>query len=107
MNKQQTCGFLGWTSGELDRNVSRGFPARKVSRSRGADWQVDSREAVDWVGAEEGAKLRPRHSGKIAFSDAPPGWEPFKAVELVENPVERVAMMSVMTLLYSLPRLTA
>src|SRR5689334_10852543 len=49
MNKAQTCSFLGWSSADFDRNQSSGFPARKASRSRGVDWQVDSVQAVAWV----------------------------------------------------------
>jgi hypothetical protein len=49
MNKQQTCGFFGWRAKEFDEAVAKGFPARKRSSSRGQDWQVDSREAVEWV----------------------------------------------------------
>src|SRR4051794_36283425 len=106
MNKQQTCGFLGWTSGEFDRNVSRGFPAKKLNRSRGTDWQVDSREAVDWVVEQEAPKFRPR-TAKPYRSDPPPGWEAFKAAEAVDDPLAAAAMVNLLWLLYCLPRLTA
>src|SRR3954463_11765887 len=80
--KTQTCGFLGWTSAEFDRNVSRGFPARKVSRSRGTDWQGDSREAVDWVAEQQASASRPRTKpAKLDFSSAPAGWQAFQACE--------------------------
>jgi hypothetical protein len=108
MNRQQTCSFLGWTRAQFDDALRRGFPARKIDRSRGQDWQIDSREAVEWVVAQEAPKYRPKAAkDKPDFSNAPPGWEAFRAVELVENPLERVAMLNVLMLLYSLPRLAA
>jgi hypothetical protein len=108
MNKAQTCGFLGWTSAEFDRNVSRGFPAKKMNRSRGTDWQVDSREAVQWVAQQEVAKVRPRRRVEPDPEPAPPpGWEAFKAAELVENPALGVGMITALAILYALPRLAA
>src|SRR5689334_9462900 len=108
LNKQQACGFLGWTAAEFDRNVAKGFPATKKSRSRGADWVVDSRDAIDWIVSQELATFRPRtKAAKLDTSSAPPGWEAFRAVEQLDSPVEQVAMSTVLMLLYSLPRLTA
>lgn len=108
LNKAQTCSFLGWTSAEFDRNVSRGFPARKTNRSRGTDWQIDSREAVAWVVEQEAASLRPRsRPAPPDFSTAPPGWVAFRSVEKVESPVERASMMIALAIVYSLPRLVA
>src|SRR3954451_16680687 len=106
-NRQQWCGIAGWTARQFDAAVVRGFPAQKKTSSRGDNWQVDTRDGIAWILGQEAPNHRPRHSGKIDFSDAPPGWEAFKAVELVENPLERVAMLSVMMVLYALPRLAA
>jgi hypothetical protein len=107
MNKQQTCGFFGWTSKEFDRNVSRGFPARKKNASRGQDWQVDSREAIGWVVEQEAPKLHRRKQGKPDYSKAPRGWEAFRAAEQLEDPVHAVSMVNILWLLYALPRLIA
>src|SRR4051812_24595952 len=106
MNKQQTCGFLGWTAKEFDKAVARGFPARKRNSSRGHDWEVDSREAVAWLVAQETGKGRPR--GRPAPEpEPPPGWEAFKAAEAVADPVLGATMVTVLWALYSVPRLTA
>ncbi len=106
-NRQQWCGIAGWTTRQFDAAVVKGFPAQKKSSSRGDNWQVDTRDGIAWIVEQEAPNHRPRHSGKIDFSDAPPGWEAFKAVELVENPFERVAMLTALTMLYGLPRLAA
>ena len=106
MNKAQTCGFLGWTSAEFDRNVARGFPAKKRNRSRGTDWQVDSREAVGWVVAQEAPKHRPR-SAKADRGAPPPGWEAFASVEKAADPIAGVGMITALAILYAIPRLAA
>src|SRR3954447_13561897 len=105
-NKQQWCGIAGWTARQFDAAVIEGFPAQKKTSSRGDIWQVDTRDGITWVVEREVAKVRPRSTpARLDFSDAPPGWEAFKAVELVESPLERVAMLSVVMVLYALPRL--
>jgi hypothetical protein len=105
MNKAQTCSFLGWTSAEFDRNVSRGFPARKMNRSRGTDWQVDSKEAVRWVAEQEAAKVRPRRRAEPEVPpDAPPG---VKAVLALEHPFEQGFMFGHLDAVYRMPRLVA
>ena len=106
MNKQQTCGFLGWTAYEFDKAVAKGFPAKKRNNSRGQDWQVDSREAVAWAVEQETAKVRPRGraTGK---SGPPPGWQASKAVEAVADPVLGATMVTMLWAFYSVPRLTA
>src|SRR4051794_10344482 len=106
-NRQQWCGIAGWTARQFDAAVVKGFPAQKKTSSRGDNWQVDTRDGIAWLVEQEAPTHRPRAAGKPDFSNAPSGWEAFKAVELVENPVERVAMLSVMSLLYALPRLAA
>src|SRR3954465_9646865 len=96
-NKQQWCGIAGWTARQFDAAVIEGFPAQKKTSSRGDIWQVDTRDGIAWGVEREVAKVRLRTAvGKIDFSKAPPGWEAFKAVELVECPLGRAAMLSVL-----------
>ena len=87
MSKAQTCSFFGWSRDEFDRQVARGFPARKASRSRGAEWEVDSRDAVAWVVEREVAERggRPARAAPAARGEPPPGWEAFKAAEGTVN----------------------
>ena len=95
MSKAQTCSFFGWSRDEFDRRVARGFPARKASRSRGAEWEVDSRDAVEWVVEREVTKRTARRPTRPAPADRgepPPGWEAFKAAELVADPLEGVGL---------------
>jgi hypothetical protein len=107
MNKQQTCGFLGWTSAEFDKAVAKGFPAKKRTSSRGENWSVDSREAVAWVAEQEAAKVRPRREVEPDPEPAPPpGWETFKAAELVK-PHLGIGMITALAIMYALPRLAA
>src|SRR4051794_20245360 len=107
-NKQQWCGIAGWTARQFDAAVINGFPARKKTSSRGDIWQVDTRDGIQWLVEQEAPNHRPRSTtAKPDFSDAPPGWGAFKAGELVETSPERGAMLSVLTLLYPLPRLAA
>lgn len=107
-NRQQWCGIAGWTTRQFDAAVVKGFPAQKKTSSRGDNWQVDTRDGIQWVVEQEAPNFRPRPTpAKPDFSDALPGWEAFRAVELVENPLKRVAMLTALTMLYSLPRLTA
>jgi hypothetical protein len=109
MNKQQTCGFFGWTSAEFNCNLSKGFPARKKTPSRGENWVVDSRNAVDWVVAQELGRpqSRKRGAGRPDHADVPPAWEAFESVEAVEDPMDAVAMVSVLAPMHALPRLVA
>src|SRR4051794_41931970 len=76
MSKAQTCSFFGWSRDEFDRRVAKGFPARKASRSRGAEWEVDSRDAVAWVVEQEvaeRAKRRPARPAPAARGGPPAG----------------------------------
>ena len=84
-----------------------GFPARKASRSRGAEWEVDSRDAVAWVVDQEVAERAKRRPPRPAPAEPPPGWEAFRAAELVADPLEGVGMVNILWLLYALPRLIA
>src|SRR3954447_707097 len=107
VNRQQWCGIAGWTTRQFDAAVVKGFPTKKKTSSRGDIWQVDTRDGIQWIVEQEAPRCRPRAPAKPDFSDAPPGWEAFKAVELVESPFERVAMLTAMMMLYTLPRLVA
>ena len=110
MSKAQTCSFFGWSRDEFDRRVAKGFPARKASRSRGAEWEVDSRDAVEWVVDQEVARRAERRPARPAPADRgepPPWWEAFKAAERVEDPLEGVGMVNILWLIYALPRLIA
>src|SRR3954453_13587483 len=96
-NRQQWCGIAGWTVRQFDAAVVNGFPAQKKTSSRGDNWLVDTRDGIRWIVEQEGPKVRPGpRSARPDFSSAPPGWEAFQAVELVENPLERVAMLNMM-----------
>src|SRR5689334_1231735 len=98
-NRQQWCGIAGWTARQFDAAVIKGFPARKKTSSRGDNWQVDTRDGIAWIVEREAPKHRPRGRAKLDYSEAPPGWEAFEAVEAVEDPVEGAAMVSLLWLL--------
>ena len=112
MNKQQTCGFLGWTAYEFDKAVAKGFPARKRNSSRGQDWQVDSREAVAWVVEQEAGTARSRGACASGRGDGPPpGWDVFErdyghALSL-DDPIDRAMAVALLATVYELPRLVA
>jgi len=52
-NRQQWCGYAGWTPREFDRNLALGFPAKKSTSSRGDTWHVDTVEGIAWIVAQE------------------------------------------------------
>src|SRR5690242_1737100 len=110
MNKQQTCGFLGWTAYEFDKAVAKGFPARKRTSSRGQDWQVDSREAVAWVVEQEAGKARNgRPPGR--GEEPPPGRdvfaEDYRHALSLDDPVDQAIAIALLATVYELPRLVA
>src|SRR4051812_48606606 len=109
MSKAQTCSFFGWSRDEFDRRVAKGFPARKASRSRGAEWEVDSRDAVAWVVDQEVAKRpgRPAQPAPAARGEPSPGWEAFEAAEAVADPVLGATMVTMLWAFYGVPRLVA
>src|SRR4051794_6728314 len=82
MNKAQTCSFLGWTTADFSRALANGFPARKVSRSRGADWQIDSREAVAWVAKQAAGEAEPEPADR---GEPPPPPRGLEGVDRLEN----------------------
>jgi hypothetical protein len=105
-NKQQWCGIAGWTARRFDAAIVKGFPAHKKTSSRGDVWQVDTRDGIQWIVEQEAPKVRPKPR-QADRGEPPKGWEAFAAVEEVEDPVLAAAMVSVLALMYALPRLVA
>ncbi|HUS13958.1 MAG TPA: hypothetical protein VM536_02975 [Chloroflexia bacterium] len=65
-NRQQWCGYAGWTPREFGRNLALGFPAKKSTGSRGDTWHVDTVEGIAWIVAQE-----PAERGLDAEASAP------------------------------------
>jgi hypothetical protein len=105
-NKQQWCGIAGWTARQFDAAVADGFPASKKTSSRGDNWQVDTRDGIQWVVEQEAPKYRPKPR-QVDRGEPPPGWEAFKSVELVEEPFAGIGMITALAIMYALPRLAA
>src|SRR3954451_11625570 len=105
-NRQQWCGIAGWTARQFDAAVVNGFPARKKTSSRGDIWQVDTRDGIAWIVEREAPKHRPRPT-KAEPPERPPGWEAFKAADLVDDVAAAVSIVHLLWLVYALPRLLA
>jgi hypothetical protein len=103
MNKRQTCAFFGWTLHEFDQNLRQGFPARKNSSSRGADWAVDSVDAIKWVATRKAAEAK----SPVAPEPERPLPAGIKPAARLKHPTMQGFMFGHLDAVYSLPRLVA
>src|SRR3954468_19816313 len=96
-NRQQCCSIFGISRTDFDRLLPLGLPARKKSSSRGQDWSIDIVEMHEFLLERAVAKGRPRTKPvPPAFANAAPGGEALKSCEQVEDPLERVSMLTVL-----------
>src|SRR5919199_6569732 len=105
MNKRQTCAFFGWTLHEFDQNLCQGFPARKNSSSRGADWAVDSVDAVKWVAMRKAAEAKTLVALEPEPEPEPPAG--MRAVTRLKDRFARGFLFGHMDRVYHVPRLVA
>lgn len=85
----------GWTAYQVRRQVARGMPVAQVPATRGGDWRFRLPEVLAWADAQGVARKAPA---------PPPGW---KALDGLENPVDRGFALAQLTAGYELPRLLA